>query len=534
VLTPLDFTERAATRFADNEYQNITEKSFRDFADDIRSTFVAQVAVNVPDYEPGRNYAPGFIIRHSFNEAAPVFLVAMKRGFLPPPTDPELDDNWLPTLSPASGPTLSQAGTVAGMLRAQGSWVPGRLYRLFGREDQTGALDDVCVRALSAVQLEPTGYTISNDSLAAVPVPVSYDLATDTTLPVAAGAVDAYTKQEADELLAGKGELDVQQQHTLQLATLGVQGSPVYGYLDGTDEPVGYASLDEALADPRQKTFFRFNKATIRLATSNDPASPNWAYAADGEGCSIKLAADVRLSLPGIDRNTLSLEKFFVYQEDGKRGGRVKLLAPNRTGIADGDLPFWQGGCNVPVELSGGAIGLQGPFTSFIGTGTIHLYEPYSYGYVGPNITLVEHKAGAGGPGSSYALPAATATTLGGLKVGRGLQVDAAGVVSVGDALVQVDFQPTPTLDMSVPAQRLTLTNNVGFAGTSNRVEGRAVELWLLNNTAAAVTLTFPSTWHFIGVRPTTLAAGKVAGLTLKCVFGDAEGGIVAGYADES
>ena len=176
MLTPLQFAQRANTRFADNEYQNITEKSFRDFADDIRNTFVAQAALNVPDYEPGRLYTAGFIIRHSFGGAAPVFLVATKGGFLPAPTDPELDDNWLPTLSPASGPALSQAGTVPGMLRAQGSWVPGRLYRLIGRVGAIGeALDDVCVKALSAGQLEPTGYTISQDSLAAEPVLVSYD-----------------------------------------------------------------------------------------------------------------------------------------------------------------------------------------------------------------------------------------------------------------------------------------------------------------------------------------------------------------------
>ena len=98
MLTPAQFLLKQNQRFANNEYQNITEGSFRQFAAEIVATFVAQVAANVPDYEPGRYYTQGFVIRHSFGGPA-VFLAAGKDGYLSAPTAPELDLNWPPCLS---------------------------------------------------------------------------------------------------------------------------------------------------------------------------------------------------------------------------------------------------------------------------------------------------------------------------------------------------------------------------------------------------------------------------------------------------
>jgi hypothetical protein len=182
VLTPDQFLLKQNQRFANNEFQNIKEVSFRQFAAELVATFVAQATANVPDYEPGRYYIQGFIIRHSFGGAA-VFLAAGKDGYLDAPTDPEHDPNWPPALSQLS--QGSQVGTVAALRLATGSWVPGWLYVLIGRLDANGnPLPDVYVRALSTQTLEPEGYALDNTSPAAVPEPVAYDLATDTTEPV--------------------------------------------------------------------------------------------------------------------------------------------------------------------------------------------------------------------------------------------------------------------------------------------------------------------------------------------------------------
>jgi hypothetical protein len=437
VLTPLQFTERAATRFADNEYQNITEKSFRDFADDIRNTFVAQVAVNVPDYEPGRYYAAGFLILYSVTNS---FFSAVELGFLAAPDSPDGDSVWEPALSPVSTGLNYQVGTVGALQAARGNWSPGRLYILQGREDQTGAaLDDVYVKALSAVQLEPTGYTIGKDSLAAEPQPVSYDLDTDTTSPVEVGAVDAYTKQEADALLAGKGSALVQQQHTQQLSTLGVQGSPVMVYKDDL-RVNGYLTIDEALADNEEKTFQRFNIASLNMTKSNDPLKPGWAAYSNGEGCTYYVYSDVVLSLPGSNSDALRLTNFFFFQKPGTRGGRVELLTTTGAEKNDDDeyitkpaeLPtLLNNTFAVPLRLRGGAINIEGGrYVSFQGSGVIHLSGNVSYGYVSPSIILVDHTkgTGGGGDGTSYtdaqAKQAATQLLLGAAASGIAITTD--------------------------------------------------------------------------------------------------------------
>ena len=59
---------------------------------------------------------------------------------------------------------------------------------------------------------------------------------------------------------------------------------------------------------------------------------------------------------------------------------------------------------------------------------------------------VVEGLEGGGGGGSGYTLPAATANTLGGIKVGSGLSITAEGVLSangVTPAAAQVDSEAT-------------------------------------------------------------------------------------------
>jgi hypothetical protein len=259
-------------------------------------------------------------------------------------------------------------------------------------------------------------------------LPISYELATDTTSPRMGGpggVVDAYTKDEADALLATKAStqdvaaivgaapaaLDTLaeiadqlagdevgaaamlarlQQHSLQLATLGVQASPVMAYLE-SGEVAGYATLDEALADTRPKTFMRFNVAFLTLTKSNNPLNPGWAAYVDGAGATLLLGAGVVLSIPGSSLGTLLFKNFFIFQAPGTRGGRVKLLATGNASTPPGLLPQLDGQCAVPLEL--------GAYGSLLGTGTAHLFEPYDTGSVGPGVALIKHEVGAGGSG---------------------------------------------------------------------------------------------------------------------------------------
>jgi hypothetical protein len=188
-------------------------------------------------------------------------------------------------------------------------------------------------------------------------------------------------------------------QHTQQLATLGVQGSPVYGYL-GSGQVVGYATLDEALADPQLKTFLRFNVATVTVTKSNAPSSPNWAYYADGAGATLYLEEGVVLSIGGEDRSSLQMTNFFIYAAPSARNARVKLLASRNTTRPIGELPFISALCSVPLELSGGAVTLTGYYTVLLGTGTVYAVQPFQCGNVAAGITVVP--IGGGGSGASY------------------------------------------------------------------------------------------------------------------------------------
>jgi hypothetical protein len=283
-------------------------------------------------------------------------------------------------------------------------------------------------------------------------------------------AVEAYTKPETDALLAAKGSELVQAQQSLQLRTLGVQASPVYGYLESGSAPVGYVTLDEALADPAAKTFMRFNVATVAVTKSNNPAAPGWASYADGSGALVELGEKVVLSLPGESLDTLLLRNFFVFQAAGTRGGKVKLLASGNNPTALGQLPRLEGQFSVPVELSGGAVALTGAFGSLIGTGTVYAIEPFYAGFVASGVTIVK----VGG----VALTPATTTALGGLLVGPGLQVDSTGQVSLkidtstlGQRADGTLYVPTTSGNISAAATPTNLTavlSNGGYTANLN------------------------------------------------------------------
>jgi len=88
------------------------------------------------------------------------------------------------------------------------------------------------------------------------------------------------------------------------------------------------------------------------------------------------------------------------------------------------------------------------------------------------------------------------------------------------------------TVDLDVTALNntwniISLTGNISFT-TSNRASGRTVVVQL-NCDATARNLTFPAAWTFIGDKPSSIAASKVAILSL-CFTGTADTNCIAGY----
>lgn len=112
------------------------------------------------------------------------------------------------------------------------------------------------------------------------------------------------------------------------------------------------------------------------------------------------------------------------------------------------------------------------------------------------------------------------------------------GVVTTSTAGLQpatsyaaITYGATVNLDLEALAgqvRTLTLTGHVIFT-TSNRAAGRSVTLRLIAG-AAQRNLTFPVEWPFVSPKPASLAANKVAYLTIDC-FGTAETDIVAAYS---
>jgi hypothetical protein len=213
-VTPEDFQITSNQRFADNELMRIRPAHFRAFADDIRATFVAQVAPNVPEYDPNYFYPADYLVVF-----AGQFFRTKLEGFLPEPTPGQETDAWLPALMPLSPmlPYREMSVQQGQDFASDGLLEPSVLYRFTGRLDADGiTLDDVLVEAVSRHSVAGAdAYAIGIDPQTREEylLAVSYELATDTTSPRAAG----YTKEEAAALF---GTLTTQQQHELQLGQL--------------------------------------------------------------------------------------------------------------------------------------------------------------------------------------------------------------------------------------------------------------------------------------------------------------------------
>jgi hypothetical protein len=77
-----------------------------------------------------------------------------------------------------------------------------------------------------------------------------------------------------------------------------------------------------------------------------------------------------------------------------------------------------------------------------------------------------------------------------------------------------------------------TLTGDIDFTDSSNRAAGRSVVVRVVCD-GSIRNVTFNANWKFVGAKPTTLAANKIAVLSLTA-FDANETGVVAVWAAET
>jgi hypothetical protein len=509
VLSKQEFRDKWGGKFADNTIQNVDEAMLREFRQDIADTFADVGAISsptAPDYDAGAIYPKGAVVL--FGLPNKLFYQAKLPGLLPAPTPGVETPEWLPVAKPLSPllPYREMSAQQGRDFASDGLLEPSMLYRFTERVDATtgNPLDDVLVAAVSRHSVAGAdAYAIGIDPQTREEylLAVSYELATDTTSPRTGGGASGYTEAQVDALLAAKGSAQVQAQHTQQLATIAVSSSPVYGFLEAGGAPVGYTSIDQAVADPAAKISYTFNAPVLLLTASNPATGTGWAYATAALGRTLQLADNVELTLPGSDVGSLTFQDFYIESAPGARSGKVRLLtrAPDTTPAAQ--LPRLSGFCGKPLEfVNGGSALLSGNYVSLIGTGTAFVLEPFHADNVATTIKVVKVS------GSSTPAP---------------------------ETYQVLAFTPNVALDFSYRAQILGLSNNVGFGAAVNKGQGAQLRLFLYNAAGTDIALTFPSAWVFLGTRPSVLLAGKRAVLVLECATGSTEADVFAGYADQ-
>ena len=82
------------------------------------------------------------------------------------------------------------------------------------------------------------------------------------------------------------------------------------------------------------------------------------------------------------------------------------------------------------------------------------------------------------------------------------------------------------------PLQKMTTAGTVAPSSSTNRAAGRSVVILIDNSAGAQRSYTLNSSWKFIGEKPSAIASGKVAILSLTC-FGTAETDVICSYGVE-
>ena len=125
---------------------------------------------------------------------------------------------------------------------------------------------------------------------------------------------------------------------------------------------------------------------------------------------------------------------------------------------------------------------------------------------------------------------ASTATALATARTIDGVSFDGSGNITTITHST-LTYAGTTDIDLTGDDFRtITLTGNITFT-TSNRAAARSITLKIIGDSSLR-TFTFPS-WKFVGgAAPASLAANKIAVLTITA-FGTADTDIVAAYAAE-
>lgn len=282
-------------------------------------------------------------------------------------------DAKLDTPIAASLPDIRQS-----IIDKEGALSAGVRYDITGNWNATGTDSTVCVVALDLNTLSPNGILRTADNkLSVVSSVVSVDIRARTTTPVASYAV--------------------QQQQGEQLARLSVQGQPIYGYTKAS-VPIGYASLDEMLADGVEKEFARFNAAFLTLNASNATDGTGWPSYVNSEGTVLYIGQQKRLYLAGDARQSLNFRGFRIFQAPNAFGGRVVLLSQAAVDTPVAKLPFLDGECRVVLELTGGAVCLSGYYARLDGAGTVYAIQPFQADTVVAGVNVIP--VGGGGAGT--------------------------------------------------------------------------------------------------------------------------------------
>lgn len=180
-LTPAAFGTKYLQKFADNEFQNITEGTFRELITDIKDSFTPAGALNAPNVPLWNNqtyYPVGEVVLWTIPGDQQRFYRALVAGYLASPSAPAGDANWQPATAPVAQLALAQLLTLAaaqGTLQSAAGTtdlVAGRLYRLDGAWNGIAGAA-VYVQAIEKRQFAPTGW-LSSD-------PVRVDVVAGTT-----------------------------------------------------------------------------------------------------------------------------------------------------------------------------------------------------------------------------------------------------------------------------------------------------------------------------------------------------------------
>jgi hypothetical protein len=527
VLSKQEFTDKWGSKFAENTIQDITEAVLREFRQDIADSFAdvsALRAPTAPDYDASAIYGRGSLVLFGLPKR---FYQAKVPGLLPAPTPGQETTEWLPVAAPLSPllPYREMPVRQGQDYSSDGLLEPSKLYRFTDRVDANGdALDDVLVVALSRHKVnEADAYTIGIDPQTRQEylVPVAYELATDTTAPRAAGG---YTEAQVDDLLNTKGSAQVQAQHTQLLTTLAARAANLYAhYADNTVAP--FADLDSFLAAAglHGGTLRLEGEATSLYISANNRGG--WPAYWDAAGSTIVVPDRLTLRSSAAGLANLSFANFYL--AGGANGTGIFNLTgqlPQTTSAGQASLLF-NGQSLITVNNDNNVVVLDGgTYKKITGAGKYYLLGSVEVADQTEASNVVDLRGGTGGGGT------------GTVKTVNGVAPDAAGEVTLAsrDSYATLPYAFATTLDLAgATAQLLTLTGNVSLS-SANRQQGRQVRLFLYNSSASGASLAFPSTWNFLGTKPTVLPAGKRAVLTLECVFGGAEMDIVAGYAAQN